>query len=570
MDKKSLILICMTFLFGILLASFLTAAETSYCCEKLKDNGPWCQNAPQSACATGTNILTDNPFQKAPTSCEATSYCKLGTCIDTNLGTCMPNTAQVVCTQNEGTWKEKKIEDLPECQLGCCLLGNQAVFATQTECKKLSSDAGLETMYRADITNELECIAMIDSGEMGACVFEKESASSCLMTTQTECNDIKKASYTGEEDVSNINRETIEFHKGFLCSASELGTTCGPSKTITRCYEENVYFTDTCGNLANIYDASKINEVNYWTYIQEPSCGDGAGNKNSPACGSCDYFSGSVCKDYVKGKSPTAAKPTYGNSFCSSLDCVSVGKKHGETWCVENTKPNLKDQNLPGSRDFKMMCYNGEVIINPCAEFRNEICVETEINDYSHAACVVNKWQDCINQTNPDDCGNDEERYCKWISGYSILKDKDGKDLSKNKLNVPGSCVPKYTPGFDFWSEEGYGPEMCSLGTSTCVVQYETNIFESREKFSKWSWATKAQKCVANCYCIPGYGENGIKTDRTNEYAKTNPQFATHSEWLRSMNSICSSLGDCGNKNNYLGKSGDIKEVITNEFIKKP
>jgi hypothetical protein len=560
MNKKNIILFGMIFLIGILLINF-ASAESSYCCERLK-SGAWCQSALQNECATGTSPL-GGTYKSVATSCEMTSYCQLGTCINSVQGSCMPNTPQVVCNNNGGNWKGEKIEDLPECQLGCCLLGNQAAFVTQTECKKLSSEYGLKTNYRPDITTELECIASITSDVMGACVFEKEYEKTCLMLSQKECSEIEASSQQGMEG------ESVAFHEGFLCSAPELATNCGP-RGGTVCKDEQVYFLDTCGNIANIYDYSKLNDTNnYWTYIQEPSCDNGAGNKNSLTCGACDYFSGSVCKSYQRGKT---IKPTYGNSFCGSLDCTYNGKPylHGETWCVENSLSNVKGKNLPGSRYFRFMCYNGEVTPEPCSEFRNEICIESEVNDYSVAGCVINRWQDCINQTNKGDCEDVYARECKWISGLSILKDENGNNLgiTSEADKTPGTCVPKYAPGFDFWFGEGGGPEWCSIASQTCVVKYEIGILSSKKKLEKADWDDRISKCVENCYCIPGYKNGAAKAKYENNKPSWHPK--SYAIWNATINSICTAMGDCGNKNNYLGVSGDVKEIFTSEFIKKP
>ncbi|MFH1503670.1 MAG: hypothetical protein ABIE36_03360, partial [Candidatus Diapherotrites archaeon] len=175
MKKINFILPMIILLIGILLINFISAAESSYCCERL-NSGQWCQNAPQNECATGINPFSKSGelYKKVPTSCEATAYCKLGTCINSIQGSCMPNTPLVVCNNEKGFWKGESMEDLRECQLGCCLLGNQAAFVTQVECRKLSSEAGLTTNYRDDITSELECIASVSFDELGACVFEED------------------------------------------------------------------------------------------------------------------------------------------------------------------------------------------------------------------------------------------------------------------------------------------------------------------------------------------------------------------------------------------------------------
>ena len=246
-----------------------------------------------------------------------------------------------------------------------------------------------------------------------------------------------------------------------------------------------------------------------------------------------------------------------------------MGKLHGETWCEENSIANLKGKNSPGSRYYRFMCYNGEVIIEPCAEFRNEICIESEVNDFSVAGCVANKWQDCVSQTNKTECENSYMRDCKWISGYSVLKNEDGKILAftgTEDNKIPGTCVPKYAPGFDFYAETGNGGEICSLGTQACVVRYEIGILASKKKLSQKDWDEKMEKCVENCYCIPGYTSGKAKDKYENNKPSWHPK--SYDEWVKLANEICTAFGDCGTKKNYLGGSGDIKEIFTSEFTK--
>src|SRR3990167_5306844 len=80
--------------FGIFLFIFTNSASVSAvgeavsCCEKAV-NGAFCQNSPPAEC--------DSNFRIAPTSCESTSYCKQGTCFDSQEGTCLEGTPQLVC-----------------------------------------------------------------------------------------------------------------------------------------------------------------------------------------------------------------------------------------------------------------------------------------------------------------------------------------------------------------------------------------------------------------------------------------------------------------------------------------
>ncbi len=492
------------FLIGIFLISLISAQGALYCCEKTTD-GAWCQNQEQTDC--------DTNYKSVPTSCESTSYCKLGTCVNTKEGTCMENTPERVCNEKQGVWSNEKSEDLPQCRLGCCLMGTQAAFVTQTRCKSLSSLYGLEINYRTDIKSEIQCISSAVEDVEGACVFEKEYERTCDFITQKKCVEMQG-----------------EFHKNYLCSAEELETNCGKSRKTT-CVEgkDEVYFVDLCGNIANIYDSSKINVQSYWEKVipKSESCGvsDLNGNAGSNSCGNCDYYLGSVCKQAKRGESPK-----YGENICADLSCKYEEKiyQHGETWCAEskgtseiilekdNVK-NLLNENLPGSRYFRLVCYNGEVTVEPCADFRQEVCVQSDINGFKTAACTMNKWQDCVLQAEQEDCENTEQRDCKWVKGYAAY--------TKKSMSSSATCVPKYAPGFDFWEAEGDAEGICSISSVTCIVNYEKGLFSK-----KW-------EVVGDKTCL----------DDDKRIIKG---------WENSLTNICSSLGDCGVKENYLGKDG--------------
>src|SRR3990172_3916463 len=117
-------LLLFTILFGfvfILSISTTSAQSVSYCCEKTVANqdgtgGAWCQDTTENRCAEGERL------EKSPSSCAVTSYCSLGTCIDNTAGGCRPNIAQSVCTKDGGFWDNRSKDEIPQCQLGCCVL----------------------------------------------------------------------------------------------------------------------------------------------------------------------------------------------------------------------------------------------------------------------------------------------------------------------------------------------------------------------------------------------------------------------------------------------------------------
>ena len=85
------------FMLVLLVNMTVFTAQTNVCCEKtIGDNPAWCQNAEPSDC--------DNSFRQTPTSCDATSFCKLGCCYDAKEGVCMQDTSKKVCDEADGTW----------------------------------------------------------------------------------------------------------------------------------------------------------------------------------------------------------------------------------------------------------------------------------------------------------------------------------------------------------------------------------------------------------------------------------------------------------------------------------
>ena len=277
------------------------SAQEDVCCQQLK-TGEACQNAPISQCGEGST---------APTACDQTPYCQLGTCIDTNAGICMSNTPKSVCEAEGNSWSVEDKEDIKICQEGCCLIGEDVAFMTQNECKQIATDYGVNTTFREDIRNELTCFAAATPNVKGACVFE--NSRDCTMTIKDTC--LKQGG---------------NFNEGLLCTATQLETNCAKTEN-TQCHNGGVYFLDSCGNLANVYDSSMFSKnenewtaemEDYWRYLQEAKC---TAKNNYQDCGNCNYLEGSICKAYDRNN-PQTQKPTYGTNVCADLSCEYHGK----------------------------------------------------------------------------------------------------------------------------------------------------------------------------------------------------------------------------------------------------
>ncbi|MDP3881282.1 MAG: hypothetical protein Q8Q31_00175 [Nanoarchaeota archaeon] len=480
-------LLALSFFFMISNAS--AEINATWCCQKTTTNF-FCQNAPVDECAPN--------FLKSPTSCASTSYCKPGVCYNPNQGTCADNTPQFVCEENGGKWSD---QPLPQCDLGCCLLGDQAAFVTQVRCNYLAGTLGLQSNFNKAIKNEAQCILSAQNQDKGACVYESTFVKTCKFTTREEC--------TGGV---NGTRTKGEFFKDKLCTAPELGTNCAKTNKATCIVgKEEVYFVDTCGNPANIFDSGQVNSIEYWSNAKtkDQSCNPASANINSKNCGNCNYLQGSICRS-ADGNSQAG----YLDYICTDLNCDN-GKKHGESWCVFDDKGSTGDgKNAVGSRFYKHVCMNGEEFVESCADFRQEECIEDTIEipggkSFSQAACRVNRWQDCNLQDNQEDCENYDRRDCLWKPGLTALFSN----------STEGLCIPKNPPGLKFWEGEE-AKNLCARGSVTCLVKFEKGLLDSGKG-----------ECKENCECL-------------------------EKEWVNDRNLVCSSLGDCGSNINWLGKDG--------------
>jgi len=528
-------------LIGVLLIGiFLTnniLGDISNCCEKTKVNsdgsgGAWCVDASENECDISYDNDLGRDYFTEPTACISTSYCALGTCINKRDGDCMENTPQRSCDSSLGFWSSESSDDIPQCQLGCCAVGDQAAFVTQIKCKSFASLYSIDTHFQPNIQDEITCIASAFPESKGACTFEREFETTCKMTTRSECKSISGS----------------KFHEEFLCTADELATNCAVTDKTT-CVKgaDEVYFLDSCGNVANVYDSSMIKKETgqvvpngengklYWKYITAPTCGNGA-NAGSASCGDCNYYDGSTCKQYDRNED--SVKPNYGDNICRDLDCEWEGKTylHGESWCADAPgitnldvsggtlnigKLDSTKTSLPGSRFIRLVCYNGEVTVEPCADRRAEVCIEStriipERNnvEFTSSVCRVNKWQDCVSQLIPGNCEDTAIRDCQWIG----ISNKDCIDLGD--CSKHGKCVPLVAPGFDFWKSSTSSSNICSLASTTCTAHFTQSL--AQQQSNDWT-----QEDGTKCF------------NEKKDYKDT---------WGTEQNKICVSLGDCKGK----------------------
>ena len=448
----------------------------SVCCEETR-TGNSCQTTSAENCNTA--------LKTAPTDCENTDFCEIGCCISENTGLCNEMTSKRDCEKIKGVFKKGSNCNVQECKKGCCILGNQAKWTTEANCKfeGNTENKNAKTEWRLDENSdsEIECLFNVEKDKEGACLFDTSGEKKCVYTTLGEC--VKR---TGSE---------ANFARDSFCSNSALNTTC-TAKEKKGCIDggEDVFWFDSCGN-------------------KEEKADD------------CDLFKGTYCKK------------TEDSAQCKSVACDTnedgiPDRENGESWCSYDGKAG-GGKDPAGSRHMQHICYMGTERLAPCADFRNEICVQedTQLENgktFSQSACRVNQWRLCLDY-------NKEKAVEKMVD-----KCQKNPDCWVKSIDMAGSfsfkvCLPQYPPGFELnfeqdiinsdgsLNEETYyktsaGDQICSTATQRCTEIWQCGLFGCI--------------CIDNCKC--------------------------HTEhFTKEMNDFCISLGDCGAYINYIGEYSD-------------
>jgi hypothetical protein len=498
------------------------------------------------------------------TDCNSVAGCEKGCCYNPIQGICSLNSPKDKCVLEGGNWSKDATCNIPQCTLGCCILGNQASITTTRECTLLSQQLNFEKKFEA-LDSDGSCNSKTNLGDRGACLTLADDYSGlndCKFTSKGNCKG--------------------DFKPGFLCTAKELKTNCKPARNTTCLSDrDGIYYLDTCGNIANIYDASKFNDDNYWSKIIEPK------NSCSPAskdCGNCDYLSGSRCEAYRQGKD---TKPSIGNNVCRDLNCAN-GKKHGESWCVGDYSSEADAVAPVGSRWFKGICMEGEISIEPCADFNQEICVQSNGDSgFTEAQCMINDWRSCI-AANEKETYQEVEGECKKYSQCVMFLDIPGNEkyenlpgfkkevintdqarvgsVGKDMNKVIPWCVPKYTPGLVFWNTNDKTASNAfqnlmnkQTGSKTQTSQTQSQSFTGLGNGGSLE-ETQAICSLGNFVCITQRKQEGSGSMKDVSWKNTECYEAKDSEkaslWAEGLTERCRSLGPCSMYINVAGEFG--------------
>ncbi|MFH1591820.1 MAG: hypothetical protein ABIB47_00430 [Candidatus Woesearchaeota archaeon] len=568
LKEKALFLIFLIVLSSFSLISLTEKVEAQQlgCCERTR-SGEFCQYTDLTECDGA-------PFLSTPALCEDSSFCRLGCCFDSDSGECLKQTSKAECERKGGTWEESPLCEITQCVVGCCQISNQAFISTPTKCKKVTSEyENVVTTFDASIKDEFTCANSVRSGDLGCCV---RAEGECGFGTRSECGLEASQPELDEEGNPIAGTQASEgaFHAGVLCSNDILKCNAAKQQKLG-CYNEDVYWFDSEGNPENVFlgesSADKSRSYNGGRILEDAGCVATPGDKN---CGNCDYTEGTLCAEKD------------GDVSCIDLNCAETtesdfgpdatggAKEHGQSWCLYDGLVGLGRDRV-GSRHFKAVCLNGEEIIEPCRDFREEYCTQSYSNGgvtpgsgsvynlvsenlpqligstsplsnmfarddsrYSEAACNQNRFDSCA-QCNEFSSTDDAEDCCSEIA-Y-----RDCYFLKSGVTEKEGTCVPLVPPGLRFWGEElgsvlgrtqtdddettvdrtvpsAPGDDICSMADLECEVGFTRGGWDNVLGKSNW-------ECTYNCQCLK-------------------------EDFFAAAHSVCRSLGDCGSDFNWIGK----------------
>jgi hypothetical protein len=530
-------------------------------------NGVYCQEYPSALCSASCTTTCH------PGTRDTYAPCQLGTCFDPTHGVCTTSTPQSLCTQQGGQWS---LTQPAVCNRDCCAIrpdGNggaaQAQYTTQAQCAYLGSTLSAPVTWGGayHTTNEVSCLLKAQAPEEGACVLALDPVTqkhTCEFGTRASC----------------LTKGGI-FYADTLCTNPSLDTTCTKT-TNTRCIpgKDEVYFVDSCGNRANVYDSTKLNDIaGYWSTVvpRNQTCLLNSGSNslaNQRTCGSCNYLQGSVCGTPRSGTDQT---PTTGNYVCRDLSCTDewgARRQNFESWCAYDGRigvdsPNsvrVVEQNIAQqscisqtgtnltAEENTTITVNQSVLSPYCQQLANLTVTNAPGTNEERAVDVPGSRHYkrlCVDgEVRTEPCAQYRDEVCSQstvtTSGLTqascrvntwqqcLAANSDREDLNKCEENPDcflkhvevnqfkfDMCVPQFPPGLSL-SQSGPSTNaeetICSYGTQTCT-------YIEKKRISGW-------KCIINCGC------------KTKKFTET-------------MNNLCISLGDCGGHVNLAGEFSD-------------
>jgi len=452
--EKAFLMIFLIITLSFTVANFeeVSADEGNVCCE-YTSSGDTCVYTDEDNCNGGNAVST---------TCEQTSYCETGVCVSSE-GKCSDGVSKTTCESLGYQWNEGSSDDYAVCQKECCVIAeSQCSYTTEDHCSYLIEDLeDIELDWR-DVDSEAACSNICRETDKGCCV----ESDVCSYTTYGLCADADIDLNTG-----------TGFYEGEYCA--DLGACACVSHDTKRCIDEDVYWFDSCGNQEDVAEDCD--------YLSSTWCGYDE-DEDDYVCESID------CEETFDGVYNIEGVETQRNPHDER---IGGDREHGESWCLyESPAGGYKDR--PGSQHYRSYCYFGEEIIEPCSDYREEVCIQSPYDAGFELDTDYNLWKAAS-------ISNDYD----GPSGSACVNLVDNYLLSQEVATV--------SVGGSFWADT-YGTDVCSVANVDCGMTY-------------------ARDSRSDSYFQAGLGV-----------------MCTSPQWTKTLSDYCMSVGDCGVSSNIAGE----------------
>ena len=438
-----IVIVAAIFSISVFEASPAKAAEQA-CCERTKQ-GETCQYTTSDQC--------DPAFTQSQNSCSATQFCGNVCCYQQNTGICSNAVPLSTCLTSGGTAIQGSCSANSACSLGCCQLGDNYQLTTEQQCRQISSAypqlTGQDNFDEA-IQDEIQCVQQVNNQEEGCCVSE----GTCSYTSREIC-DAPQQQLDGSDG----------FYPNTFCSSPSLNCNACEPHARKGCYQDNVYWLDSCGNREDI--AENCNA--------EQAC-QTQGNDAQCASINCE------------------TTQAYQNNADDPITGQGGARLHGESWCVyEGPTGDFLD--YPGTRHYRHYCFEGKEYAEECRDYREEICIQ---GSYTTNQGATRSEAKCL---------------------PNFHKSETGYKFDSNVTTVPlGQAFWERKKTAERSAPQASAAQVCKKGKSTCDIYYAKAPLGGWEcvancECEEQAWFDDAAMfCKAQGDCGPDYNIIGKKS----------------------------------------------------------
>ena len=544
---------------------------------------------------------------------------EVGCCFDASSGICSYNADSSSCSGSGAEFYSTPSCSIAKCDKGCCVLGDKVRYGTSRTCELDSRAYGFSFPESFQMIPEADCLKLANAQSKGACLYGGDYEKNCKYTTFGQCSsaDFYAGVFCTEPSLNTTCKNTSKtmcyegnvYHKDSCGNPAgkkqecnfQAGSICKQTSNSSDAYCKSLncfdpIFKKTRKNgeswCVNPGDAalgsssstgSKTGKVISLTGKLVSHSGPGVPITRNPranprvtpsSSGTCGTVQNtSRCK--TEGGKTLCCEDSWdlcGEDMCNR--CMSEVFKYGGgdervKGCVfgERCGGGGGEGSNVGDRYFRQYCLDGEVITEPCADFRMESC---EMGDGGASECVINDYSTCVAANNAADTTGtstadygaptsqvDEEACSEESCNFM---NPGGNNILLNGMNLQ-LCTPKVAPGLQFYPSQDGGASSVEMSDGVCSnANYQMRFKFKRSKsceayyVSGTSTLVKLAEKGAGLWdsCLDGWtGPNWFENSEGDLCTMEN-YVCNEDNFLNKM-VVKEGLGTCGDKQNPTG-----------------